>query len=94
MRGYLIELLRVRRYTGITLGFCPQGVEQFVREGREGYSFDGTIVRSSEGTMGLLRLLLFRGGYSSQHRCDEQLELLDTHHTFTLDSYRFPLLGV
>ena len=28
-----------------------QGVEQFVREGREEYSFDGTMVRLFEGTM-------------------------------------------
>ena len=31
--------------------------------------------------MGLLRLLPLRGGYFSHHRCDERLELLDTHHT-------------
>ena len=43
--------------------------------------------------MGLLRLLPLQGGYSSHHRCDERLELLDTHHAFTLDSHGFPLLG-
>ena len=30
-RGYLIALLRARRYIGIILGFRSQGVEQFVR---------------------------------------------------------------
>ena len=34
----------------------------------------------------LLRLSPLRGGYSSYHCCDERLELLDTHHTITLDS--------
>ena len=34
----------------------------------------------------LLRLSPLRGGYSSHHRCDERLELLDTHRTITLDS--------
>ena len=34
----------------------------------------------------LLRLSPLRGGYSSHHCCDERLELLDTHHTITLDS--------
>ena len=45
----------------------------------------------------LLRLSPLRGGYSSHHRCDERLELLDTHRTITLDSrgshcwvYSFP----
>ena len=42
--------------------------------------------------MGLLRLLPLQGGYSSHHRCDEQLELPDTHHAFTLDPHGFPLL--
>ena len=36
--------------------------------------------------MKLLRLSPLRGSYSSLHRCDERLELLDTHHTFTPDS--------
>ena len=36
--------------------------------------------------MELLRLSPLRGGYSFQHRWDERLGLLDTHHTFTLDS--------
>ena len=55
-RGCLFALLRVRRYTGITLGFRSQGVEQFVREGREECSFDGLSfvgpfgIRSFEGT--------------------------------------------
>ena len=41
MRGCLIALLRVRRYTGITLGLHSQGVEKFVLEVREECSFDG-----------------------------------------------------
>ena len=44
-RGCLIALLRERRYTGITLGFRPQGVEQFVRSVVFG------DIRSSGGTM-------------------------------------------
>ena len=40
--------------------------------------------------IGLLRLLPLRGGYSSHSRCGERLELLDTHHTFTLDSHGLP----
>ena len=43
--------------------------------------------------MELLRLLPLQGGYPSHHRCDERLELLDTHHAFTLDTHGFPLLG-
>ena len=43
--------------------------------------------------MGSLHLLPLQGGYSSHHRCDERLEVLDTHHAFTLDSHGFPLLG-
>ena len=29
------------------------------------------------------RLSPLREGYSTHHRCDEWLEFLDTHHTFT-----------
>ena len=43
--------------------------------------------------LGSLHLLPLQGGYSSHYHCEEWLELLDTHHAFTLDSHGFPLLG-
>ena len=47
------------------------------------------ILHSTTGRLPVAELLCLsplRGGYSSHHRCDERLELLDTHHTITLDS--------